>query len=107
MDANLSLLHRAPMLVDLEGPLAMSRRTLTRQVRVLQRRYALPGGESWRHLRDHYRLVVASVLLSHVEATPRAVAGIVGYGSVEALDHAFRRAALPTPITFRRTLLAV
>lgn len=106
IDARLSSLESSPMLVDLETLLNVSTRTLTRQVRSLQDRYRLPGGETWRKLRDHYRLVVATILLSHDDASARSVALSVGYGSVEALCHAFRSVDLPAPDAYHRTVLA-
>lgn len=105
IDRQLSSLDAAPMMVDFEE-LGWSRRTVTRRVSELQARYGLPGGDSWRKVRDHYRLVVASVLLSHEDATPKSVAGLVGYGSVEALHHAFRNAHMASPASFRRMLRA-
>jgi len=105
IDRQLSSLDAAPMMVDFDE-LGLSRRTVTRRVTELQTRYGLPGGESWRKVRDHYRLVVASVLLSHEDATPRSVAGLVGYGSVEALHHAFRNAQMASPASFKRMLRA-
>jgi AraC-like DNA-binding protein len=105
IDRQLSSLDTSPMMVDMDA-LGISRRTLTRRISEMQARYRLPGGESWRKVRDHYRLVVASVLLSHQEATPRTVAAQVGYGSVEALHHAFRNAEMPSPASFRRMLRA-
>jgi len=105
IDRQLCSLDTSPMMVDMDE-LGLSRRTLTRRVTELQARYGL-WGESWRALRDRYRLVVASVLLSHAEATPRSVASIVGYGSVEALDHAFRHAGMMAPAAFQRRLRRV
>jgi hypothetical protein len=95
VDASLSQLRASPMLVDFEG--AERPRTMPRRIRRLHERYGLHGGQSWRAVRDDYRLVVASILMSHRDTTSRAVAGLVGYGSTEALDHAFRNAGLPRP----------
>lgn len=108
VDATLSDLAGAPMLVDLEGSLDRSRRTLTRNIRRLHERYGLlgRGAGRWRGIRDVYRLVIATVLLSHEEATPGRVAGLVGYTTVDALDHAFRHASLPSPARLRRAILA-
>lgn len=102
MDDILSQLGTAPMLVDLEGSAA--RRTLTRRIRSLHERNALEGrgGGCWRGIRDTYRLVIASILVSHPEATAKRVAAVVGYGSAEALHHAFRRASLPSPVELGR-----
>jgi hypothetical protein len=52
-------------------------------------------------------LLLSALLLSHVDARPSLVAHLVGYGSVEALDHAFRHAGLPAPGTMRDALRAV
>jgi len=122
MDAALSALERSPMLVDLESvpttrsptrstPRAeggVTRRTLNRRIRSVHDRYALlgRGNGQWRGIRDAYRLVVATIALTHVDATPRSVARMVGYGSVEALDHAFHGARLPSPGATRRLALA-
>jgi AraC-like DNA-binding protein len=108
IDAALGELDAAPMLVDIERTLGTTRRTLTRNIRDLHVRYALTGRGAgvWRGIRDVYRLVVASILVTHREATPRAVAAAVGYGSVEALDHAFRHASLPTPAALARAVRA-
>jgi hypothetical protein len=108
IDAVLSDLGGAPMLVDLEATTGRTRSTLTRSIRRLHERYALlgRGGGRWRAIRDVYRLVVATILVSHPDASPRAVAHAVGYGSVEALDHAFRHASLPTPAAFGRAVRA-
>jgi hypothetical protein len=93
LDAALSNLQIAPMLVDLEARTGMAQRTLTRNIRSLHERYALLGrGEGqWRGMRD---------------VTPRHLAKIVGYGSVEALDHAFRNAALRSPAELGRAVRA-
>ncbi len=106
VDGMLSQLGTAPMLVDLESSLSTARRTLTRRIRSLHERHALRGrgGGRWRGLRDTYRLVIASILLTHEEATPRRVAGLVGYGSTEALDHAFRNASLESPAALQRAM---
>jgi hypothetical protein len=108
IDAVLSDLGGAPMLVDLEASMGRTRSTLTRAIRRMHERYALlgRGGGRWRAIRDVYRLVVATILVSHPDATPREVARAVGYGSVEALDHAFRHAGLEAPATFGRAVRA-
>ncbi|MEO7112476.1 MAG: hypothetical protein ABI183_18675 [Polyangiaceae bacterium] len=101
-------LAQAPMLIDLETQLRVSRRTLTRRIASLNASHGIIGRsvEQWRHGRDLYRLVTASIFLSHREATPKVVAAHVGYGSVEALDHAFSRAGLPSPAAFTSTTRA-
>ena len=106
IDRILSRLHENPMLVDLESTLGQARRTLTRSIGQLHERHALlgRGGGRWRTIRDNYRLVVATILVSHEEATPRDVAGLVGYGSVEALDHALNNASLPSPLALKRAI---
>lgn len=108
MDRALEDLAGAPMLVDLEAALGCSARSVTRRVQDIHRRYRLVGRGAgrWRGLRDATRLVIGSIYLSHAEATPAAVAKAVGYGSVEALDHAFRAAGLPPPTALRRALIA-
>jgi len=108
IDRALSDLERVPMLVDLEASLGQARRTLTRAIRRLHERYALlgRGDGQWRAMRDVHRLVVAAIFVSHRDATPGAVARHVGYGSVEALDHAFRAANLPSPAALQRAVIA-
>jgi hypothetical protein len=108
VDAALSNLCSAPMLVDLEVRTGMARRSLTRNIRLLHERYALLGrGEGqWRAMRDTHRLVIASIVSSHRDVAPRTLAKLVGYGSVEALDHAFRNASLRSPAELGRAVRA-
>ncbi len=108
IDRALSDLSGAPMLVDLESSLRCSGRTVSRHVHDVHARHALlgRGAGRWRGVRDATRLVVASILLSAPDATPASVSAHVGYGSVVALDHAFRAAGLPAPGALRRALRA-
>jgi AraC-like DNA-binding protein len=106
LDASLQSLAQAPMLVDIEQALGLSRRTLARRVSTLHKDYRLTGrGRTWRELRDRYRIVVATILLSHGDATVSRIASLVGYTSTEALHHAFREVGLPSPGAYRKALL--
>jgi hypothetical protein len=71
-------------------------------------RYGLLGrGEGrWRGLRDKTRLGIATIFLSHPDATPADVAKAIGYGSVEALHHALAGVGLPPPRALQRALVA-
>jgi AraC-like DNA-binding protein len=109
VDAALSDLHVSPMLIDIEAETGQARRTLTRNIRGLHERNALlgRGAGRWRGMRDTQRLVIAGILSSHPSMTPRQIAGHVGYGSVEALDHAFRQASLHSPRELCRAVRAI
>lgn len=108
VDRALSNLHDIPMLVDLETSTGQSRRSLTRNIRALHERHALlgRGGGKWRAIRDTHRLVVASILASNPTFQASDIASMVGYGSVEALDHAFLNVGLPSPTALGRALRA-
>jgi hypothetical protein len=108
LDRHLNALATAPMIVDFADALRATPRTLTRRIGNLHERHGLTGrgGKSWRGHRDAYRLVIASIFATHREISPRQLARLVGYGSVEALDHAFRNAGLPSPVALRSSVLA-
>jgi transcriptional regulator GlxA family with amidase domain len=82
-----------------------SLRQLDRDFRALCDTFGLHGNNFRATLRV-LRLRRAVLLLSAPTATPKQVATEVGYGSVEALDRAFRDAGLPAPGTVRAELLA-
>ncbi|HVH41783.1 MAG TPA: hypothetical protein VM925_05550, partial [Labilithrix sp.] len=108
IDAIFTDFASAPMLVDLEAAVGCSGRTLARHIGDLHARYGLlgRGAGRFRGIRDSARLVLSTIFLSHESATPAAVAASVGYGSVEALDHAFRDAGLPAPRALQRAVSA-
>lgn len=80
-----------------------SLRQLDRDFRSLCDTFGLHGN-SFRATARVLRLRRALLLLSAPDATPGAVATAVGYGSVEALDRAFRDAGLPAPRELRSQL---
>jgi AraC-like DNA-binding protein len=107
IDGALSQLHTNPSTVDLETTLAVSRRTLTRHVRRVHTAYGLCGlgdGVDWKSIRDFYRLRVASILMSNPRAGTREIARAVGYGSPDAMCHAFAHVGLPSPGRVRETV---
>ncbi len=100
LDELLCDLSAQPQMVDLEARLALSRWSLTRRIRDLHAAYGLSGfagGTDWRSLRDFTRVRVAGIMMTHPAATTQAVARQVGYGSAEAMCHAFANAGLPAP----------
>jgi hypothetical protein len=99
IDATLTNLDDGPAVVGLEEKLGWSRRTVSRRTSELHQRYGLSGidGESWRTVRDFYRLLVGTILASNVDVTTRSLAPILGYASPDALCHAFANAGLPSP----------
>jgi AraC-like DNA-binding protein len=106
LDRALTRLEISPDTQDIVADLGWSRRTLARRLRGLDQRYHIYGdaGIDWRSQRDWYRLLVASMFLSHPESTTRAVSRMVGYRSPEALCHAFARAGLPSPGAIREAV---
>lgn len=99
LDATLSDLREGPAVVTLEDQLGWSRRTVSRRTTDLHVRYGLSGadGPSWRAMRDFYRILVGTVLASNPAFTTTSLASTLGYGSPEALCHAFANAGLPSP----------
>jgi AraC-like DNA-binding protein len=107
VDGQLSQLAAAPMLVDLSAALHTSERSLTRRILALHEQHQLTGrGRTWRAQRDMYRLIMASLFATEPNITQRELAALSGYGSVEALDHAFRNAGLPSPRLLRSRVRA-
>ena len=66
--------------------------------REIHARYGLSGldGASWRSVRDFYRVLVGSILASSPVMTTRRLASVLGYGSPEAICHAFANAGMPS-----------
>ncbi len=60
--------------------------------------------DDWRSERDFYRGLIATMFLSHPDATTTMVSRMLGYRSSEALCHAFRRAGLPSPGNVQKRL---
>lgn len=104
VDDTFSNLAGGPAVIELEQKLGWSRRTVSRRTHALHARYGLTGleGESWRSVRDFYRLLVGSILVTHPRMTTRLLATTLGYSSPEALCHAFANADLPSPGSFRK-----
>jgi AraC-like DNA-binding protein len=82
----------------------ISTRQLQRVLAAFGEKYGM-GIESWRDLRNRWRVQVAAVLFSRPELTASAVAAEVGYASAPALARAFAKAGLPSPTEVRRRLL--
>jgi AraC-like DNA-binding protein len=104
VDRALGELRCRPQLVDVQARAGRSRWTLARSLHALGECYGLRGlrgRDDWRALRDFRRLLVASILMTHPQATTRAVALEVGYGSADAMCHAFANAGLPSPSQIR------
>lgn len=112
LDVLFNRLEVCPGTIDIERHLDLSRRTVTRRTHEFFKRHGLSGlggRTDWRSIRDGYRLFVGVVLMSHPDATTARVARALGYGSAEALCHAFANVSLPTPTGIRermRKLLA-
>ena len=66
-------------------------------------KYGLNGSD-WRTIRDRWRLNTALLAMSHPRARTESVATAVGYGSPNALCHAFREANIPSPGSIRDAL---
>ncbi|MFO0669344.1 MAG: hypothetical protein U0235_06935 [Polyangiaceae bacterium] len=103
IDRTLEELHAGPAAIELESRLGWSRRTITRRTTELHARLGLSGqgGESWRAVRDFYRLLVGTILASNARMTTRALSTVLGYASPDALFHAFANAGLPSPGALR------
>jgi AraC-like DNA-binding protein len=74
----------------------LSLRQLGRDFADLTRTFGL-FGTGFRNAMRVLRLRAAVLLLSAPEGTPSDVAGVVGYGSLDAMGRAFRDAHLPAP----------
>lgn len=99
IDATLTRMDDGPAVVELEAQLGWSRRTVSRRTTDLHARYGLSGvdGQSWRAVRDFYRLLLGTIFASHPDITTRQLATVLGYASPDALCHAFANAGLPSP----------
>ena len=98
-------LGKSPQLVDLEAP-GRSRWTLTRTLHELYARYGLSGmggATDWRSIRDFRRLRLAQVMMTHRRASTREIARFVGYGSPDAMCHAFAKAGFVSPGRMRES----
>jgi len=91
MDAALVNLEATPAVVGLEQQLGWARRTVSRRASELHQRYGIHGvdGESWRSVRDFYRVLIGTILASSPAVTTRGLATILGYTTPDALCHAF------------------
>jgi len=83
----------------------LSARQLDRRVQAFVGAFGL-SGDGWRQATRHLRIKIAVILLSADDATMTAVAGAVGYGSVDAMARAFRDAGLPAPTAVQQRLHA-
>lgn len=106
MDACLSTSGALPMSVDLEAATGLSRWQVARQLHAMNA-YLRLDGRAWRETRDHYRLMLALLLLSNPNVTSAAVAKTLGYGAPPALYHAFANVGLPAPGRVRDALRAL
>ena len=92
----LSRIDQKPSLPGIAAALGLSPRRVADLIAGLTTRYGLNGSD-WRAMRDGWRLTMAAAALSHPLARTEDVARAVGYGSPNALCHAFRLASLPSP----------
>lgn len=99
IDAALVNLESTPAVVGLEQQLGWARRTVSRRASELHQRYGIHGadGESWRSVRDFYRVLIGTIFASNPDVTTRGLAAMLGYTSPDALCHAFANAGLPSP----------
>jgi len=98
-----SNLEAAPMTVDLERRLGLSRRRVVDLVGHFAETYDLDA-RSFRTLHRRWRVMAGSALMTHPQARTEEVARQVGYGSARAFCHAFAAAGLPSPGGLRRAL---
>ncbi len=99
----LSTLEEQPGTDRLALALDLSRRRVADLVSAVVTRYGL-NGQDWRTMRDRFRTFTALMAASHPRATTELVARAVGYGSPNALCHAFRAAGFPSPGNVRAAL---
>ena len=81
----------------------LSLRQLSRDLSEFARTFEL-FGTGYREAIRMLRLRAALLFLSAPDATPSEVAREVGYGSLDAMDRAFRDAKLPAPSVIRQTV---
>lgn len=109
VDRSLERLAAQPMRVDLEEGARVSAKTISRRIDRVHARLGLHGlgaRTDWRATRDFYRLLVAALLASSGRLSTRDLAAYSGYGSAEALCHAFATRGLPSPARFRAAVAA-
>jgi AraC-like DNA-binding protein len=90
-------------MADLERDLGLSRRRIAELIGELTSRYGM-NGTDWRTMRDRWRVHSSLLAMSHPSARTEDVALAVGYGSANALCHAYRVANLPPPGQIRAAL---
>jgi AraC-like DNA-binding protein len=108
LDDALVRLDENPQNVDLEQRTGSSRWTVNRALRDLLVAHGVFGtarGTHWRSFRDYHRLRIARMLMTQRGATVKSVARRVGYGSVEAMCHAFAHGGLPSPAETRYAII--
>jgi AraC-like DNA-binding protein len=109
VDRSLERLASQPMRVDLEDGARASAKTVSRRIDRVHARFGLHGlgaRTDWRATRDFYRILVAALLASSGRLPTRELAAYSGYGSAEALCHAFAARGLPSPARFRAAVEA-
>ncbi|MCB9578920.1 MAG: helix-turn-helix transcriptional regulator [Polyangiaceae bacterium] len=92
----LETLFQSPMLVDAMSRVGTTDRQVRRDILRLQREYGF-FDRGWRNALNRWRITAAVLLLSSDSLSNAEVAVAVGYGSLTAMDRAFKRAGLPTP----------
>lgn len=102
IDGVLSRSGVRPMVVDLMRALDCSERQARYLVNEYVGAYALQGATEWRTLVNVWTTYLAGLLMTAKGATTEGVAGLLGYGSPNALCHALTNAGLPTPGEMRR-----
>jgi hypothetical protein len=102
IDGVLSRAGARPMVVDLMRALSCSERQARYLVGEYVDAYALQGATEWRTLVNVWTTFLAGVLMTAHGATTEGVAGLLGYGSPNALCHALTNAGLPSPGEMRR-----
>ncbi|MGO8996758.1 MAG: hypothetical protein ACLQVI_25870 [Polyangiaceae bacterium] len=102
IDGVLSRSGVRPMVVDLMRALDCSERQARYLVGEYVEAYALQGAREWRTLVNVWTTYLAGLLMTAKGATTEGVAGLLGYGSPNALCHALTNAGLPSPGEMRR-----
>jgi AraC-like DNA-binding protein len=93
---SLSRLEGLPAIDDVQAELALSQRTLHRQLQSIADQYALTWGH-WRSALHQARVLSALRMLGAPGATTELVARLAGFRSPSALCHTFAVAGLPSP----------
>jgi len=96
-------LHMSPTIAELTDLAGVSSRQVSRDLEKLFETFGIRG-EGWRATILQWRLRMAAMLLSANGAQVNEVAAFVGYGSTEAMAHAFRDVGLPSPSEVRSAL---